>query len=370
MVRFEIEPYDVLFFGSGKQFNIGSQDMHSIFPPFPHTLAGSICARIYAKKGINVSNIIKEVYGPFLKLQDRILFPKPMDILKERKKEEDYDISQAILILRKNQNSGLINSKDTDLECNLKGLLWQKSKEDKDFEPFRAFITQEGLKSWLSNSSVGNSEIINLREVFSYESRVGIHINSESQTVSEEDGLYRIDFVRLNELKDVKLVFFVEFDYENDELKKAGTSDNELIEKVFNSYPRVLKLGGETRMVRYEVEKEDFKKWFENNIFKKPSVKKDEVIKILFLTPYYIKCDIWSDFGKYGCVISASVVGENIGINSINYGRKLQRVISPGSIIYLKVEKAEKVEQDLWLKPKRDDFIGCNLMVYTKTEIA
>lgn len=45
MLKFEFEPFDVLFFGSGKAFNRGD-DASSIFPPFSHTFAGAISKKL------------------------------------------------------------------------------------------------------------------------------------------------------------------------------------------------------------------------------------------------------------------------------------------------------------------------------------
>lgn len=69
MLKFTIKPHDVLFFGSGKPFNVGG-DAESIFPPFPHSFASAIYAKFFAEKGITISEgkgIYKAVYGPFLK---------------------------------------------------------------------------------------------------------------------------------------------------------------------------------------------------------------------------------------------------------------------------------------------------------------
>ncbi len=86
MISFILNPFDVLFFGSGKPFNIGSQDTISIFPPFPHTLASSICSAVYHHKGIDVDQILKSVYGSFLEYKGKVYFPKPLDILNKKRR--------------------------------------------------------------------------------------------------------------------------------------------------------------------------------------------------------------------------------------------------------------------------------------------
>ena len=90
MLKFTIEPYDVLFFGSGKPFNIGS-NVESIFPPFPHSFAAAVYAKFVSEKGITIRNgkgIYKAVYGPFIEKSGVFYFPAPSDILQEKKKEE------------------------------------------------------------------------------------------------------------------------------------------------------------------------------------------------------------------------------------------------------------------------------------------
>ncbi|MEJ5274199.1 MAG: type III-B CRISPR module-associated Cmr3 family protein, partial [Spirochaetota bacterium] len=54
MIKFTINPYDVLFFGSGKPFNKGG-NAKSIFPPFPNSIASSIFAKFYIETGIKIS---------------------------------------------------------------------------------------------------------------------------------------------------------------------------------------------------------------------------------------------------------------------------------------------------------------------------
>ncbi|MEM4326472.1 MAG: type III-B CRISPR module-associated Cmr3 family protein, partial [Candidatus Pacearchaeota archaeon] len=154
MIKFILNPFDILFFGSGKPFNVNVQEAISIFPPFPNTLASSICSKIYSEKGINIKNIIKSFYGPFLQNNKGILFPKPLDILGEKKKI-NRELSNAYLL----GNPKLINPSYTDLKNDLKNILWQKSK-NKDFEIFESFITLDGLKKWLNNQEIENCDLV------------------------------------------------------------------------------------------------------------------------------------------------------------------------------------------------------------------
>lgn len=354
MIKFVFSPYDVLFLGSGKPFNPGIQDITSIFPPFQNTLVSAICSKIYYEKGIDVSKIIKNLYGPFIKYNEKLLFPKPLDILKEKKKEKEYEVT----LLKLKQNFQLLNPVDTDLKENLKSLLWHGG--NKDFESFEAFIDEEGLNFWLDNREISKNHIIEKKEIFEYESRIGIKMNYELNTVSGEDSLYRVNFVRLKE--EIKLVFFVEFNYNNSGLLNADLNNDGKMLELFNKYPRILKFGGESRSISYECEKEDVGTVLN---FKKPDVKNGDIIKILFLTPYIIEKNLWEDFNKYSKVISACVIGMNIGMHSKKYGVKLKRALSSGSVIYIKVGNVDELSTN-WFSPKTGEFIGCNLMIYGK----
>ncbi|MFN3921894.1 MAG: type III-B CRISPR module-associated Cmr3 family protein, partial [Caldimicrobium sp.] len=134
MLKFSLIPFDVLYFGSGRPFNFNVQETSSVFPPLPNTLASSVCSKLYHEKKINVENVLKKFYGPFLEKDGKILFPKPLDILSEKKKHGG-DISGVNLIEKFN----LLNPTYTDCK-DLKGLLWQNEKS-KEFEVFEGFIT-------------------------------------------------------------------------------------------------------------------------------------------------------------------------------------------------------------------------------------
>lgn len=75
MIMFKLKPFDVLYFGSGKTLSVATS-VKSIFPPYPHTIAGAICSKIYKKTGIDVSQILKYIYGLFylMKLKTKFIF--------------------------------------------------------------------------------------------------------------------------------------------------------------------------------------------------------------------------------------------------------------------------------------------------------
>lgn len=349
MLKFSLHPFDVLFFGSGKPFNFNVQEASSIFPPFPNTLAGAVSNKISIEKGIKTSKIIKKLYGPFLEKNNQIIFPKPLDILIEKKKK-DGDITQVSL---KNKFK-LINPSCTD-KPELKALLWE-SKRNKEFETFKSFITLNGLKKWLDNQDVANDDLVYKKDIFDFDSRVGIKMDYSRNIAEEEDAVYRINFVKLKD--DVKIIFFVEFDY-NSELKNCDLNSEDKVYKFFNAQTiKVLKLGGEMRSVSYEVSTSG--REISNELgFTKPEIKKGDIIKILYLTPGFL------EFNNSLEILTCSIESVNLAIYSKDYEKKLKKGLTAGSVIYARVND-EKYLENIWLNPKDGDFIGSNLRIYAK----
>uniref|UniRef100_A0A7C4WAB0 Type III-B CRISPR module-associated protein Cmr3 n=1 Tax=candidate division WOR-3 bacterium TaxID=2052148 RepID=A0A7C4WAB0_UNCW3 len=347
MVKFSITPFDVLFFGRGKPFNLSVQEASSIFPPLPTTLAGAISAKIEQEKGKDASKIIKTFYGPFLEIEEKILFPKPLDILSEKKKEGGEITGVELL---EERNFKLIKPFYSDLKEELKSLLWER-KRNKEFEVFEGFISLEGLRKWLNNQEVNREDLFSLKDVFDFEHRIGIHMDYSKNVTREEDALYRIDFVRLK--KGVKIVFFVEYDVDNYNIFRT---EDEVYDFFENNNVKVLKLGGEMRNVTYKCEKgDDIIKYFI-----KPMVENGEKIKILYLTQ-----GVSEEEESYER-ISGVVKVANLGRRTKQYGKGLMKGIKEGSIIYAKVKDKDKLEKDIWLKPDNGEFIGFNLRIYAK----
>lgn len=350
MLKFELKPYDVLFFGSGKPFNLNVQEASSIFPPFTTTIAGAISGKISSEKGIDSKRVIKKIYGPFLEKNEQILFIAPFDILKEKKKgEESARISKVYL----EGNFRLLNPLFSNIPVQTSYLLWPKEK-DKDLETFNGFIKLSGLQKWVNGLNIDKDDLVYRREIFEFEPRVGIKIDYSKNVVKEEDAVYRIDFVRLKD--DVRLIFFVEFNYDS-ELKDCGLDSEDKIYNFFESCEiKVLKLGGEMRSVTYEVKRENIS---DKLGFEKPNVGKDDIIKILYLTHGFLE-----ENNAYE-IINGSIKSVNLGVRSKNYGTKLKRGVSAGSVIYAKVADEKRLDE-IWMNPNDGEFIGSNLRIYTK----
>ena len=364
MLKFTIKPHDVLFFGSGKPFNIGGV-ADSVFPPFPNSFASAVYAKFYSETGIALQNgkgIYKAVYGPFLEKEGKTYFPAPADIMKEKKKEDKGKIATSCL----QDNFNLLNIQDTDLDKKLNALLWTKAQNtDIDYEPFRGFISLDGLKKWYNGQKIDSADLLLEKDVYVREDRISIYKDDATGTVKEENGLYRVGFVRLKE--DMSLVFWIEADYSDGSLlfQKSIKSDEELI-KFFNTSPTVLKIGGESRTAAYKVEVNDFK-----DLFKGFSNTDSGKYKITFLTPGIFlenernKETILNNFSDFQ-FITGSIGGYIIsGISSRNYDKyknKTVRAIKPGSVVYLESPNNGFNGIIDFYKPE-DSFIGSNLVL-------
>jgi len=372
MIKFTLTPYDVLFFGSGRPFQIGGV-VASAFPPHPNTFASAICAKINQIKNIKITNILKAVYGSFIKKDDKIYFPKPQNVYTERKKK---DVDKVFIVRPLGISLNLFKPENTNKPSKIQTFFVFKGSEE--VEPFNAFISSNGLKKWLNNQEIGKEDVLEYKDIFISEPRLGIKIDDSLRSVGgKEDALYRIDFLRLKD--DVSFVFWAEFDLLNSELKKAGLDDEDKIFEFFNDEPRVLKLGGEMKNVRYEVEKNDFRKWIRDELkIKNIELKRGDKIEVLFLTygvfdltddklPKIKDFEIFS--ACFGCY-------EVIGINSVNLGRKTKRAFPPGTIMLLRKESDEKrmIDNPTFLVKKdglyemdnpigTQEFIGTNLVL-------
>jgi len=371
MLKFTIKPYDVLFFGSGKPFNVG-ESAQSIFPPHPTTFAGAICSKIYAQKGINVSGILKAVYGPFIEKDGKIYFPKPQNIYGERKKEV---IENFFIIEPKISSFKLFSYENTNKPKEIEKLPIYKG--DEEIEPFEGFISIEGLKAWINNQEIEKEHILKTKDIFEYDQRIGIKVNPSLYSVGgKEDALYRIKFLQLKE--NINFVFWVEFNFSCEELKKANLNDEDKIFELFNNEPKVLKLGGEMRNVRYRVEENDFINYLKNELKlpEKIQIKQGDKIKVLFLS--YGVFDSKTPKIKGFKIISMCFSNYSIiGINSKNLGIKTKRAFPPGTILWLGCESDKNINSVSFLiKNQNDydfkepqgnqDFIGTNLVLVIK----
>jgi len=362
MIKFEIEPYDVLLFRDGRPFNPGDW-AYSIFPPLPSTFQGAIRAKIWMKqdnlrKNLSNPNVIDgwlspdenkmtlKFYGPFIKKGEEIYFPLPLNLLFS----EDGEIYFA-----EPQDTGrLVKIQNTNIQ-NIQKITWVKTEKKVEVKTIN-FISLEGLIRYL-NGYKGKDLIENFlswNEIYINDGRLCININPSSNTVKEEDGVYRVGYVQL--LENIKFVMWMEAEREEEKLFELFDKDN----------LKVLQLGGERRTIKYTVEKHDFKCLFENV---KEEIKKKVLTsnkcKILFLTPmdydkWYPQGSLYSSLNLVGAVVGSDV---KIGGWDLQKGspKVLRRGINAGSVFWYEVKDNNVVDR-LWLHMDKNTGFGLKIV--------
>jgi CRISPR-associated protein Cmr3 len=388
MLKFTLKPYDVLFFGSGKPFNRGDV-VSSSFPPHPNTLASAIYSKLYHSNMIDESvvnnpNVIKAVYGPFIQKGEKIYFPKPHNIYGKRKQK---DLEKVFIInipkekTSENETSEkkfkLFDSSNTNKPEAIESLPVYIGNEE--VEPFNGFISTEGLRKYFNGGEIDAKSDILLYEsnneqksIFKRESRIGISVDSSSNSVNSEDALFRVEFLRF--LEDVKLVFWVDFNL-NGGIKNIN--EHQKLVEFFNENPKSLKLGGEMKNVSYEVEEDDFNKIIDDlGLSKSITVEPSNILKVVFLTYGVFDEPIGMIKINEFKTLSACFNGYDfIGINLKRMKqRKIKRALPPGSVIWLKSTTKKTLNNPTFIFGKggnyefyfaegKQEFIGTNLVL-------
>jgi len=343
LIRFELNPYDILLFRDGRPLGLGGR-AYSIFPPFPSTFQGALRAKLWAnqdfpdfeKDWLNSENPTLEFYGSFLKKGDEIFFPLPANILKKIKKEEIQAVSIPI------KESKFIKSENTNIE--IEKLPWVYT--DKDVELASGFISLSELKNWLLKESyLPTSGIVFLKDIFSYEERIGIRMEYSLHTVKKEDGLFGMRFIKLE--NSVSFLFWI----------KAEKNEN-ILKQIFESPPEVIILGGERKTANYKVKEDSFFDLFSNLKDKiKAKVKENKTLKVLFLTPAIFNSwkpenNVFNKLELISCVLGRPL---DIGGWDLkeNRPKPMRKAIPAGSVFWFRVKKkknSEEVFENLWLK--------------------
>jgi CRISPR-associated protein Cmr3 len=396
MLKFTLKPYDVLFFGSGKPFNRGDV-VNSSFPPHPNTLASAIYSKLYHSNMIDESivnnpNVINAVYGPFIQKGEKIYFPKPHNIYGKRKQKDLEKVFIINIPEEKTSENGtsekkfkLFDPSNTNKPEEIESLPVYIGNEE--VEPFNGFISTEGLRKYFNGGEIdaksdillyeGNSE---QKSIFKRESRIGISVDSSSNSVNSEDALFRVEFLRF--LEDVKLVFWVDFNLSGG---IRNINEYQKLVEFFNKNPKSLKLGGEMRNVGYEVQEDDFNKIFDDlGLSRSITVEPSNSLKVVFLTygvfdgPIgMIKIDEFKTLSS--CFNGYDFIGINLKRTK---QRKIKRALPPGSVIWLKstTEKTlNSINNPTFIVGRgrdykfgfpegKQEFIGTNLVLLKEVE--
>lgn len=286
-----IEPLDVLFFRDSKPFARGSEHFaNSIFPPYPQTLYGALRTKVLEelncdfekfkdnkiefknKELINKLNITEEaireeigtakslgtfkLQGPLLLLKNESIYVSvPLDV---KKLGSDCKILTSF------------NWSEFCIESDLKFCYYPHIPADTILDDVVGYISLRDLIDFYLLNTTNNCQVKTFNEIFDYEQRVGIALNSQTNT-AEEGKLYTINYVRL----------------------KDGWSFYAKIENL-SALPKkgTIKFGGANRVCYYEeLEEDPLRIYWREKIDEilKEKINKTKKFKLVFLTPTIFK---------------------------------------------------------------------------------
>ncbi|MEM2900984.1 MAG: type III-B CRISPR module-associated Cmr3 family protein [Thermoplasmata archaeon] len=205
---------DSWFFRDGRPFNMNEfsqSDINSLFPPNPQTVVGAIRAALARANGWNGcgswsseiaswlgdgQNLGKLRFkGPYLMKDGACLFPAPLYFGRYKKEDElGKDVSRC------NNCFGLAEL-GSEVECDL-GMVrlpkfekYKKNAECKGKEkntkckwkPFdKAYLTKENMELVLKGEISDGIKIVESKDLWSNEYRLGIELEKQKKTTKEE----------------------------------------------------------------------------------------------------------------------------------------------------------------------------------------
>ena len=282
-----IKPVDVLFFRDSKPFSRGSEHFaKSLFPPSPQTLYGALrtealdnlkcdyekyrestfvfdnpdlvrqsggLEKIKEQIGTPEKIGVFSLKGPLLLYQNKNVYLKlPADI---KKVENKYKILKPFLW------------KDYGISTDLTALdYFPHIITDEPLEDETGYIALKSFIQYTFGEEIKEEDIKKEKDIFSYETRIGIGVNDE-RNAAEEGQLYSVGFVRLH--VDWSLIAEVE--------NLPALQDRGIIQ-----------LGGERKICEYEILSDNpFKYYFAELNKIKEKIEQTKQFKIIFLTPTY-----------------------------------------------------------------------------------
>ena len=208
MIGVRLEPVYTLFFRDGIPFSADAspqEDVASLFPPYPTTVAGAIRAALACCNGWNGYGRWPErlnpvlgngpddlgvlaMAGPVLLRDDQPLFPAPRHLLGSH----DGADWKPRLFLR--PGSGVTCDLGDDVR------LPEAPSTTKDVEACKPgdgwWLTQAGMQKVLRGEPPAEGEVVSSRSLWSEEPRIGLKRNRNTRT-AEEGQLYSTRHVRL-----------------------------------------------------------------------------------------------------------------------------------------------------------------------------
>ena len=387
-----ISPNDVLLFREAKQFDAGETHVARSILPAPQALAGAIRSKILVDSDFSKVEIVGykkeepefEILGSFF-YDGQECFRTPLDIAKSKDDDEYFYITPRELHwgylfsiahkFEKELDSGSISEelkqKFGENGFSLSDDATVKKKEEKNWERSdeKKFIIRkedgklniyhclvlfggkrlhtEGGNGYLSYENMiaylsGTLEEKNLtkavvesEDLFKKESRIGIKLDAAKTT--EEGYFYKVEFLRLNQdlksNKDTKLALWL--GEKADDLEPhLGTSG-------------ILKLGGESRFVNYELKEDVLLTHFQNQWEGiKDTINRDKKFKLyiatIALTKQFLFC--WDTVHINGSERLLRFLMDDLDIDWAKDARILLSEVYKTIRIFTDHEKAIKID--------------------------
>jgi len=216
MKYYEIEPVDTLFFRDGRPYNMDEtqNDVKSVFPPSPYTVAGALRAALARKMGWTGGKWNREIidkigdgndlgplrfFGPYLKSGGDLIFTVPSNLLAQKKKDGGWDEFRRL-------RPGQV------VQSDMGSVLYPVLEDDiGGMKNIQGYLRASDMATVLWEDDISGIEPIAREKVWRHEFSVGIKRNIDNLTV-EEGRLFSREFVRLGcdtggpEYRDVRMV--------------------------------------------------------------------------------------------------------------------------------------------------------------------
>ncbi len=318
---YSISALDTLFFRDGRPFTMGDNSWaNHLFPPYPSTLYGMFRSVFFEGHMDNLHKVnsyedpTKELQIQFIGLQlidedneDILLFPVPLDLVKDKSKNELYPLDFI-------ENNNSITKNNLPYKLNYQG-----NGKVTDPDNFH-YITEDQLNAYLNGKAVAQST--DIKDYMTTEVKIGLGRNP--QTGRPEDGhLYRMTMQRLQKDTSHKIRLV------------CSISGLELPEE------NVHRLGGEGKLVFTKKS---------NPVSTSDKVSVDTYFKLYLATPAIFK-DGWqpkSLLHKYNLEIVGASIGTPLPIGGWDIIKRqpkpMLQAVPPGSVYYLTGTK-EDIDQ-------------------------